>query len=88
MRKIARWPKILNTRNPFSRLYSAWNDKGSSFPIHSNGSITFNGIDLTQRFKNKTEMAIFIQQNTHKYNDRYYRQGCFYSNDSATSGNY
>ena len=75
MRKIAYWPKILNARNPFTRLYSAWNDKATSFPMHYNGSITYNGIDLMSRFRNKTELVMFIQQNTHKYNDRYHRQG-------------
>jgi len=75
MRKIAFWPKILNARNPFTRLYSAWNDKATSFPMHYNGSITYNGIDLMSRFRNKTELVMFIQKNTHKYNDRYHRQG-------------
>ena len=55
MRKIAYWPKILNARNPFTRLYSAWNDKATSYPMHYNGSITYNGIDLMSRFRNKTE---------------------------------
>ena len=86
MAKIARWPKILNSRNPFSRLYSAWNDKASSFPVHENGSITFNGIDLMRRFSNRTEMVMFIQQNTHKYNDRYFRQGYFYKILKGTFG--
>ena len=75
MRKIAYWPKILNARNPFTRLYSAWNDKATSYPMHYNGSITYNGIDLMSRFGNKTELVMFIRQNTHKYNDRYHRKG-------------
>ena len=53
MNLIADWPKIINSRNPYTRLYSAWNDKSRSFPRYENGSIIYYGMDLNQKFKNK-----------------------------------
>ena len=53
MHKIEDWHKIVNSRNPFTRLYSAWNDKSRSFPKYPNGSIMYYGMDLNKTFKNK-----------------------------------
>ena len=39
-REFRRYFRIANARNPFSRLYSAWNDKSRTH-LHQNGSIDF-----------------------------------------------
>ena len=59
MKLIADWPKIINSRNPFTRLYSAWNDKSRSFPKYENGSIIYYGMDLNEKFKNKLRVHHF-----------------------------
>ena len=56
MKRIDDWPKIINSRNPFTRLYSAWNDKSRSFPRYENGSIMYYGMDLNERFNNKVRV--------------------------------
>ena len=57
MNLIANWPKIINSRNPYTRLYSAWNDESRSFPRYENGSIIYYGMDLNQKFKNKDQVS-------------------------------
>ena len=42
---ISDWTKILNARNPFTRLYSAWNDKSRTHRFQ-NGSILTEGKGL------------------------------------------
>ena len=59
MKLISDWPKIINSRNPFTRLYSAWNDKSRSFPKYKNGSIIYYGMDLNEKFKNKVRVHNF-----------------------------
>ena len=59
MKLIADWQKIINSRNPFTRLYSAWNDKSRSFPKYENGSIIYYGMDLNEKFKNKLRVHHF-----------------------------
>ena len=44
-RMISDWTKILNARNPFTRLYSAWNDKSRTHRFQ-NGSILTAGKGL------------------------------------------
>ena len=39
-REFRRYFRVANARNPFSRLYSAWNDKSRTH-LHLNGSIDF-----------------------------------------------
>ena len=59
MKLISDWPTIINSRNPFTRLYSAWNDKSRSFPKYENGSIIYYGMDLNEKFKNKVRVHNF-----------------------------
>ena len=56
MKLISDWPKIINSRNPFTRLYSAWNDKSRSFPKYENGSIIYYGMDLNEKFNKKVRV--------------------------------
>ena len=62
---ISDWSKIINSRNPFTRLYSAWNDKSRSFPRYKNGSIIYYGIDLTEKFENQVRFA-WVKSGIHR----------------------
>ena len=43
------WSKVLISRNPFERLYSAWNDKSRTFR-NDNGKLNFTKVELESTF--------------------------------------
>jgi len=46
---VTNWSKILISRNPFERLYSAWNDKSRTFRSE-NGKLNFTKVELESTF--------------------------------------
>ena len=51
-REFRRYFRIANARNPFSRLYSAWNDKSRTH-LHQNESIASYSINVRTKSKKK-----------------------------------
>ena len=46
---MTNWSKILISRNPFERLFSAWNDKSRTFR-DENGKLNFTKVELESTF--------------------------------------